>query len=64
MQTLLVHAWRKFPFLDPDLPLELLPARWPRRRAHGLFAARHAAWSPAARTFFGQLEGARSAQAA
>ena len=25
MQTLLVHAWRKFPFLDPDLPAELLP---------------------------------------
>ena len=21
MQTLLVHAWRKFPFLDPDLPV-------------------------------------------
>jgi phenylacetic acid degradation operon negative regulatory protein len=24
-QTLLVHAWRKFPFLDPDLPAALLP---------------------------------------
>ena len=35
MQTLLVHAWRKFPFLDPDLPAELLPSGWPRRRAHG-----------------------------
>ena len=36
-QTLLVHAWRKFPFLDPDLPAALLPARWPRERAHDLF---------------------------
>ena len=33
-QTLLVHAWRKFPFLDPDLPPQLLPERWPRERAH------------------------------
>ena len=48
MQTLLVHAWRKFPFLDPDLPAELLPAGWPRRRAHELFAGRHARWGDAA----------------
>ena len=31
-QTLLVHAWRKFPFLDPDLPATLLPRGWPRGR--------------------------------
>jgi hypothetical protein len=37
-QTLLVHAWRKFRFLDPDLPAELLPAGWPRRRARDLFS--------------------------
>ncbi|MBV9804046.1 MAG: hypothetical protein JO130_12670, partial [Solirubrobacterales bacterium] len=37
MQTLLVHAWRKFPFLDPDLPAEVLPSGWPRRRAYELF---------------------------
>src|SRR4051794_33852126 len=29
-QTMLVHEWRKFPFLDPDLPTSMLPARWPR----------------------------------
>src|SRR5258707_80081 len=40
-QTLLVHAWRKFPFLDPDLPAGLLPAGWPRERAQALFADRH-----------------------
>ena len=44
MQTLLVHAWRKFPFLDPDLPAELLPDGWPRRRAHELFSGRHERW--------------------
>ena len=27
MQTLLVHAWRKFPFLDPDLPVRAAARR-------------------------------------
>jgi phenylacetic acid degradation operon negative regulatory protein len=64
MQTLLVHAWRKFPFLDPDLPPELLPARWPRRRAHDLFVDRHGRWQEPARAYFDQLEAERVAQAA
>jgi len=34
-QTLLVHEWRRFPFLDPDLPDGMLPARWPRGRGAG-----------------------------
>jgi phenylacetic acid degradation operon negative regulatory protein len=57
-QTLLVHAWRKFPFLDPDLPVELLPARWPRERAHGLFIDRHERWRTGAGTYFDELEAA------
>jgi phenylacetic acid degradation operon negative regulatory protein len=61
MQTLLVHAWRKFPFLDPDLPPELLPPRWPRERAHRLFVDRHGRWQPAARDYFESLELARPA---
>jgi phenylacetic acid degradation operon negative regulatory protein len=64
VQTLLVHAWRKFPFLDPDLPAELLPAGWPRRRAHELFTGRHARWAPAARAWFEELDAGRSAGAA
>jgi phenylacetic acid degradation operon negative regulatory protein len=55
-QTLLVHAWRKFPFLDPDLPAGLLPARWPRERAHGLFVERHGRWQATARAYFEELE--------
>jgi phenylacetic acid degradation operon negative regulatory protein len=55
-QTLLVHAWRKFPFLDPDLPANLLPAGWPRQRAHALFVERHARWDAKARTFFEGFE--------
>jgi phenylacetic acid degradation operon negative regulatory protein len=57
-QTLLVHAWRKFPFLDPDLPAELLPAGWPRHCAHQLFLDRHGRWQRPAREYFEGLEGA------
>jgi phenylacetic acid degradation operon negative regulatory protein len=64
MQTLLVHAWRKFPFLDPDLPAELLPSGWPRRRAYELFTGRHSAWSDPARAWFEELEAGRSPRAA
>ena len=54
-QTTMVHAWRKFPFLDPDLPAELLPARWPLRRAHKLFHDRHASWQVSAQAHFASL---------
>jgi phenylacetic acid degradation operon negative regulatory protein len=46
----LVHAWRRFPSLDPGLPARLLPSRWSGARAAKLFAARHARWSPNAVT--------------
>ncbi len=32
-------AWRRLPFLDPGLPLEVLPVRWPGVRAAELFDA-------------------------
>ena len=61
-QTLLVHEWRKFPFLDPDLPEEMLPAGWPRERAHTSSSSeRHDAWSTTARDYFGSLEAERRA---
>jgi phenylacetic acid degradation operon negative regulatory protein len=59
MQALLVHAWRKFPFLDPDLPAELLPTGWPRRRAHELFTGRHERWAGPARAWFEELDAGR-----
>lgn len=62
-QTLLVHAWRRFPFLDPDLPAELLPADWPRQRAHALFVDRHERWSAGARMYFEQLQSSFSLEA-
>jgi phenylacetic acid degradation operon negative regulatory protein len=54
-QTALVHAWRRFPFVDPDLPEDLLPRDWPRRRAHQLFHERHERWAPAAQAHFDSL---------
>jgi phenylacetic acid degradation operon negative regulatory protein len=55
-QTMLVHEWRKFPFLDPDLPEDMLPAGWPRSRAHELFATRHGQWHEPAQEYFRSLE--------
>jgi len=55
-QTLLVHEWRKFPFLDPDLPEEMLPSGWPRSRAHDIFHERHELWHEAAQEYFRSLE--------
>ena len=50
-----MHAWRRFPFIDPDLPDDLLPRDWPRRRAYELFRGRHEAWAPAAQAHFDEL---------
>jgi phenylacetic acid degradation operon negative regulatory protein len=44
-QVALVHAWRRFPAIDPALPAELLPARWSGLEAVRLFADRHERWS-------------------
>jgi phenylacetic acid degradation operon negative regulatory protein len=41
-QIALVHAWRRFPAIDPALPRELLPERWSGLAAAHLFAQRHA----------------------
>ena len=54
-QTALVHAWRRFPFVDPDLPEDLLPRDWPRRRAYQLFHERHDRWAAAAQAHFDSL---------
>lgn len=60
-QTMLVHEWRKFPFLDPGLPQALLPARWPGHRALELFRSRHEQWHGAAQEYFASLEALRTA---
>jgi phenylacetic acid degradation operon negative regulatory protein len=52
----LVHAWRRFPFGDPEIPDSLLPSGWPGRRAKQLFDARHAAWTESAGEWFEKAE--------
>ncbi|HZA00297.1 MAG TPA: PaaX family transcriptional regulator C-terminal domain-containing protein [Acidimicrobiales bacterium] len=56
--TELVHAWRHFPFVDPEIPSRLLPRRWPGHRARALFDDRHAAWAPGANRWYEETEGA------
>jgi phenylacetic acid degradation operon negative regulatory protein len=51
MRSQLVHEWRKFLFVDPGLPAELLPARWPGSDAAGLFHAEAERLLPAAARF-------------
>lgn len=43
-QIHLVHAWRRFPFLDPQLPTELLPEHWAGARAAARFTELHGRW--------------------
>jgi phenylacetic acid degradation operon negative regulatory protein len=43
-QVEMVQEWRRFPFLDPDLPRELLDHDWPGPRASAAFHDRHARW--------------------
>ncbi len=43
-QVELVQEWRRFPFLDPDLPRELLDHDWSGLRAATVFHDLHARW--------------------
>ena len=52
----LVHDWRRFPSIDPELPTTLLPAGWAGASAAATFHDLHASWSAEARRWFGQLE--------
>jgi phenylacetic acid degradation operon negative regulatory protein len=55
-QTRLIHEWRRFAFLDPVLPVELLPANWIGSQAKALYDDRSAAWLPAGQRWFRDAE--------
>jgi Phenylacetic acid-responsive transcriptional repressor len=57
MQIHLVHAWRRFPFLDPKLPGELLPDEWAGARAAEMFDTLHSRWDRQAQTHWQHLVG-------
>jgi phenylacetic acid degradation operon negative regulatory protein len=54
--TELVHAWRHFPFIDPEIPPGLLPRSWPGHRAKALFDERHATWAVAANRWYEEAD--------
>ncbi|HEV2037061.1 MAG TPA: PaaX family transcriptional regulator C-terminal domain-containing protein, partial [Candidatus Eremiobacteraceae bacterium] len=48
----LTHDFRRFPFIDPDLPRRLLPKNWAGARARKLFEGYHAMLTDGALRFF------------
>ena len=46
----LVTEWRRLPYLDPGLPVELLSADWNALEAHDLFSRLHSLLGPLAET--------------
>jgi phenylacetic acid degradation operon negative regulatory protein len=48
----LVHDYRKFAYLDPGLPSELLPAHWPGTAAAALFREYYAALDAKSQRYF------------
>jgi phenylacetic acid degradation operon negative regulatory protein len=56
-QVDLVHAWRRFPWLDPTLPRSLLPTHWSGERAAGLFRREHDRLAVSAMAEWSRLEG-------
>jgi phenylacetic acid degradation operon negative regulatory protein len=55
-QVQLIQEWRRFPFLDPDLPLELLDNDWPGPRAAAAFHDRHRRWHRRAQDEWDRLD--------
>src|SRR5271157_927805 len=48
----LIHEYRKLPFYDPDLPIELLPKNWLRPQAASLFSEYHNLLASKANEYF------------
>lgn len=59
-QVELVQGWRRFPFLDPDLPVELLDDDWPGPRAAAVFHAQHERWHRRAQAEWDRMDAAHS----
>jgi phenylacetic acid degradation operon negative regulatory protein len=55
LRTRLVHTFREFPFLDPELPEDLVPAPEHRAEAVRLFHALYPALAPAAQRYFDEV---------
>jgi phenylacetic acid degradation operon negative regulatory protein len=62
-QVEMVQEWRRFPFLDPDLPAELLDHDWPGPRAAAAFHAQHARWHRMAQAEWDRMDEAAHGRA-
>ncbi len=51
----LTHDFRRFPFIDPDLPASLLPRDWAGARARELFGKHHALLTSGALRYFNSI---------
>lgn len=56
-QIRLIQDWRRFPFLDPDLPVELLDHDWPGPRAAAAFHDRRTRWHRRAQAYWNRMDG-------
>ncbi|HEX5534506.1 MAG TPA: PaaX family transcriptional regulator C-terminal domain-containing protein [Actinomycetales bacterium] len=54
-QVELVQSWRRFPFLDPALPAQLLPTDWPGIHASEVFHRQHGRWHDGAQAYWDVL---------
>lgn len=61
-QVQLIQDWRRFPFLDPDLPGELLDHDWPGPRAAAAFHDRRNRWHRRAQEYWDRLDGEAAAR--
>jgi phenylacetic acid degradation operon negative regulatory protein len=57
-QVQMIEEWRRFPFMDPALPPQLLDHDWPGPRAAAAFHDRHRRWEKAAQRAWSGLEAA------
>ncbi|HET6833915.1 MAG TPA: PaaX family transcriptional regulator C-terminal domain-containing protein [Acidimicrobiales bacterium] len=55
LRTRLIHTFRQFPFLDPELPEDLVPAPQHRPKAVRLFHDLYAALAPSAQRHFDEV---------
>jgi phenylacetic acid degradation operon negative regulatory protein len=51
----LVQAWRRFPYLDPALPAELMPGRWIGADAARLFHDKRGSWMTRSSSYWREL---------
>jgi phenylacetic acid degradation operon negative regulatory protein len=51
----MVHRWRRFPFIDPSLPPDLLPAGWSGIEAARMYRSLSALWTPTGRSRWREL---------